>query len=770
MRRIQLIGLGFSLLCLWVILSASSAGRATAVNTGNTGGPGETATCGSCHTGGAYGTVSLQIQLFSSGTTNAVTSYTAGTLYDLRVTVNHTSGTPVGHGFQLTAFRQTGNTPLGDTYSNLGTNVKKKTVTTGTYSGRTYCEHNGVTSSNVFNMSWTAPAAGTGTVVFYAAGNAVNGAQGDNGDKAGNTSLTITEAAALSATGTVTNVNCNGGTTGAIDLIPAGGASGYTYHWNTNATTQDLSGLAAGSYTVTVTDAASATTTASFTVTQPAALTLNATPGAILCNGGTTSVTLAASGGTPSYSYSGATTNLSAGSYSYSVTDSKGCTANTSVNISQPTALQVSTNSSLAASCFGGSVNIVVNASGGTPPYSGTGTFSATAGAHTYTVTDANNCSKQLSVTVTQPAQLTASATNDTIPCTGGNATIVVSATGGTAPYTGTGVFSLASPGTYAYTVTDANNCTANANAVVSSTSGFAASLTQQNALCNGGCTGSADVTVSGGTAPFVYNWSNGLTTEDAANLCAGAYTQTITDNAGCNFVNSVTITEPAVLALQANPSSSLVCYGDSVLVNFTPVGGVAPYVSYSSVMYPAGNFTSMVTDANGCTANTTVTVINWPQLTAAISVDSSTGANGSITAAPAGGTAPYSYNWSNGQTTQAISNLAPGTYDLTVTDANGCTFISQGIEVALINGINESALTGLSVYPNPAENTLYVSLQSTSDARVAIIDFNGREVMNAAIQNQKSFNIDISSLAEGMYVIRLTNSNSVYGKRFMKN
>ena len=102
MKRIQLIGLGFSLLCLWVILSSSSAGRATAANTGNTGGPGETATCGSCHTGGSYGTVSLQIQLFSSGTTNAVTSYTAGTLYDLRVTVNHTAGTPAGYGFRAT--------------------------------------------------------------------------------------------------------------------------------------------------------------------------------------------------------------------------------------------------------------------------------------------------------------------------------------------------------------------------------------------------------------------------------------------------------------------------------------------------------------------------------------------------------------------------------------------------------------------------------------------------------------------------------------------
>ncbi|MFN8287644.1 MAG: choice-of-anchor V domain-containing protein [Chitinophagales bacterium] len=771
MKRIQVIGIGFSLVCLWVILMSNAAGRASSKNTGNTGGPGETTTCSSCHSGGSFGTVSLTIQLFSAGTTNAVTSYTPGTLYDLRVTINHTSGSPAGYGFQLTGFKQTGNTPLSDTYSNLASNVKKKTLTSGTYSGRTYCEHNGVSSSNIFNMSWTAPAAGTGAVVFYAAGDAVNGNSSDSQDKSGSSSLTVTEAAALTATGTVTNVNCFGGTTGAINLTPAGGASGYSYQWSNSATTQDLSGIAAGTYTVTVTDAASATTTASFTVTQPAAaLSLNAAAGTILCNGGTTTVTLTASGGTPSYSYSGTTTNLSAGSYNYTVTDSKGCTANASATITQPTALQVTTNSNLAASCFGGSVNIAVNASGGTPPYSGTGTFSATAGSHTYTVTDANNCSKQLTVTVTQPAQLTASATNDTIPCSGGSATIVVSAAGGTGPYTGTGTFNPSSPGTYTYTVTDANNCSVNANAIVSSTSGLVASLTQQNALCNGGCSGSADITVSGGTAPFVYNWSNGLNTQDAANLCAGTYTQTITDNAGCNFVNNITITEPAVLALQANPSNSVVCYGDSVLVNFTPTGGVAPYVNYSSVWYTAGSFTSMVTDANGCTANTTVTVINAPQLTVSTSVNGSTGSNGTITATPTGGTAPYTYNWSNTDTTQTISNLAPGTYDLTVTDANGCFFTSQGIEVALVNGISENTLTGLSVYPNPAEITLYVSLQNASDATVAIIDFNGREVLNTAVQNQKSFNIDLSSLAEGMYVLRLTNSNSVYSKRFMKN
>lgn len=769
MKRIQLIGLGFSLLCLWVILSSSSAGRATAANTGNTGGPGETTTCGSCHTGGSYGTVSLQIQLFSSGTTNAVTSYTAGTLYDLRVTVNHTAGTPAGYGFQLTAFRQTGNTPLADTYSSLGSNVKKKTVTTGTYSGRTYCEHNGVTSSNVFNMSWTAPAAGTGTVVFYAAGNAVNGANGDNLDKAGNTSLTVTEAAALSATGTVTNVNCNGGSTGAIDLTPVGGASGYTYQWSTNATTQDLTGLTAGSYTVTVTDAASATTTASFTVTQPAALTLNGTPGTILCNGGTTTVTLSASGGTPSYSYSGTTTNLAAGNYNYTVTDSKGCTANTSVSITQPTALQVSTNSSLAASCFGGSVNIVVNASGGTPPYSGTGTFSATAGPHTYTVTDANNCSKQLNVTVTQPTQLTASATNDTIPCTGGNATVVVTANGGTAPYTGTGTFTLTTPGSYTYTITDANNCSTTATATVSSVNGFSATASPAPLACQGSCTGAIDVSISGGAAPFTYSWNTGATTQDLNNLCAGNYQQTITDNNGCLSTNSYVITEPAALVLNV-AAGSIKCFGETAQITLTASGGTSPYTFTGGGMLTAGTYTLSVSDANSCNASQSYTLTEPAQLSASTNVQGSTGSNGSVTATPTGGTAPYSYGWSNAETTQTISNLAPGTYDLTVTDANGCTYTAQGIEVPLVNGLSETGIATINVYPNPADDNLYVAVsESMAEANITVLNLEGQVVLQNALHNQKAFNLDLSDLSEGVYLLKLNNGNASYSKRFMK-
>lgn len=224
MSKLRLLGTAFTLACIYITFNSSSGGRATVLNDDRTGAPGANGTCGSCHTGGSYGTVSLSIQMFAQGTTNAVTSYTAGTTYDMRVTVNKTQGTPGGYGFQLTCLTNTANTPITTTYTSLASNVKQKLVTVGTFNGRRYVEHNGVTNNNVFNFSWTAPIAGTGTVKFYASGNAVNGTGSDNGDNSGSTSLTITESISVpvSVNSSVTNVSCFGGNTGAINITATG--------------------------------------------------------------------------------------------------------------------------------------------------------------------------------------------------------------------------------------------------------------------------------------------------------------------------------------------------------------------------------------------------------------------------------------------------------------------------------------------------------------------------------------------------------------------
>src|SRR5207245_6903306 len=144
----------------------------------------------------------------------------------------------------------------------------------------------------------------------------------------------------------------------------------------------------------------------------------------------------------------------------YTVTDANSCTATTTGSITEPSAGVVASSSNTAILCNGGNSIVTVSATGGTGSYTGTGTFSHAAGTYSYTVTDANSCTSTTTGTITQPSPIVPSSSNTAILCNGGNSTVTVSATGGTAPYTGTGSVNHAA-GTYSYTVTDANSCTA---------------------------------------------------------------------------------------------------------------------------------------------------------------------------------------------------------------------------------------------------------------------------------------------------------------------
>ncbi len=197
-----------------------------------------------------------------------------------------------------------------------------------------------------------------------------------------------------------------------------------------------------------------------------------------MCNGGSSTVTVTASGGTAPYTGTG-TFTVTAGTHTYTVTDANGCTATTSITVTQP-ALVATSNSivvqylpqPVAASnsttilCSGGTSTVTVSGNSGTAPYTGTGNFTVTAGTHNYIVTDANGCTATTSITVTQPSALTASSSSTSILCNGGSSTVTVTASGGTAPYTGTGTFTVTA-GTHSYIVTDSNGCTSSTTIVV---------------------------------------------------------------------------------------------------------------------------------------------------------------------------------------------------------------------------------------------------------------------------------------------------------------
>jgi len=291
----------------------------------------------------------------------------------------------------------------------------------------------------------------------------------------------------LYVTTTFTNVVCNGGSTGSASATPNYGITPYTYSWSPSSqTTQTVTGLSAGTYTVTVTDHGGCTATETAIVKQPQTLSVIAYQGqSVHCYAGATlSIQTTIPGGTSPYTYSwtpGGSTNssisgITGGSYTVTVTDNCGATASASATATQPSALSVSPNVTDNVLCYGGSDGSVSSSgSGGTAPYSyswsGGGTNSTktglTAGTYTITVTDANGCTATATATITQPTELTAGLTSR---CFLGEGTLTSNPSGGTSPYTyswSTGATTSSigslSAGTYYVTVTDLNGCTASA-------------------------------------------------------------------------------------------------------------------------------------------------------------------------------------------------------------------------------------------------------------------------------------------------------------------
>jgi hypothetical protein len=260
---------------------------------------------------------------------------------------------------------------------------------------------------------------------------------------------------------------------------------------------------AAGTHPFTVRDLRNVPATSNTTITQPdAPLQVIATAGTITVAGGRTTVVVTATGGTSPYSGTRTITNVAAGTYTYTVTDARGCVASRTITITQPLPLTASS-SATTINCFGGNSTVTVSATGGVAPYTGTGNFVVTAGSYTYTVRDALGATTTTTINVTQPSLLAATAVAGTVTTFGGSTSVVVSATGGTPPYTGTGTINNVLAGTYSYTVTDARGCTANTNVTINQPSqAVVLATTMQPISCFGGST-TANIVASGGQAPY---------------------------------------------------------------------------------------------------------------------------------------------------------------------------------------------------------------------------------------------------------------------------
>jgi gliding motility-associated-like protein len=520
----------------------------------------------------------------------------------------------------------------------------------------------------------------------------------------------------------VYNVTCFGLTNGSATASASGGTGPYTYTWNPgnlNGATQTT--LGAGNYTINVLDNNSCPGTGNVTITQPnTALTATAITTSTNCGASTGTATVTASGGTGAYNYSwspsggssATANNLAAGAYSVTVTDANGCTATANATVSTNNGPTITAGATTDVSCFGGNNGAAsVTGAGGSGSLtfswspgnlSGASQSALSAGTYTVTVIDAVGCTNSTTVTINEPADLVV--TQGTIvpaDCGVSNGSASVNVSGGTGPYTyqwspvgGSGATASNIPaGTYTVDVEDQNGCTESITIVVTNANGPVVSVqSSTDVSCFGGTDGSASVTAVGGSTPYIYSWTpTGGSGASAVDLSAGTYTVAVTDNTGCVGSTTVTIGEPAAIALTETITDANCGVADGSIA-VVASGGTGPYTyswspsggsTATATALASGNYTVSVSDASGCTATDTYTVGSIGNIPISVSPVTQTITLGESVQIQASGAS--SYTWNNGSTLSCDDCPSPvatptntTTYTVSGTDANGCTGTAQ--------------------------------------------------------------------------------------------
>ncbi|MBL7799064.1 MAG: SprB repeat-containing protein, partial [Saprospiraceae bacterium] len=459
--------------------------------------------------------------------------------------------------------------------------------------------------------------------------------------------FTIAEPPPIAIQITVTDAECFADNSGAVQALATGGTGSFIYAWRRCQGGMIMNGpliidLFAGCYAVTVTDANGCTAVAQDTIGEPPKFDFTASQDSVRCFGGMDGrATVFASGAIPPYTYkwgngdTGTTADsLKAGFHSVTVTDAIGCQAVTLVQVLQPTRLILDSISNTPIACFGGSTGSAgVFARGGVPAYSflwtnSQSTQTATglgAGAHTVTVTDRNGCTLTGSTVLSEPTELLAQITigqNET--CAGAcDGQLTLAVTGGTTPYSiswnipnlppnETTPQNLC-PGGYSVTVSDANGCTRTAAATIVAAIPLSIQFSASGPTCAGNQNGGLSASGTGGALPYDFQWNTGAPGSDLMNLGCGAYTVTLSDAMGCTATGSETLPCPDAVQIDSIVPAPVACFG---------------------------------------------------------------GTNGFISVVAQGGTGTLTFQWSdpNVQPGPVASNLAAGTYTVTVADTNGCS------------------------------------------------------------------------------------------------
>lgn len=435
-----------------------------------------------------------------------------------------------------------------------------------------------------------------------------------------------------------TNVSCYGQSTGSAWVTATGGTPGYTYLWSGTQTSDTISNLAAGGYSVIVTDAASCTASATVNITQPAsALNAAASASDVACHGDATGKAwVSASGGTPGYHYTwnnSQTTdtirNVTAGTYTVIAMDTLGCTATASVTVAEPAAVLTVAVSGTNISCKGSMDGKAwATPAGGTAGYSFAWSNTATtdtirslsAGLYNVTVTDAHGCTATAAINIlasTDTVIIDTTAVDAT--CGAANGSITITPSGGTAPYSyswstgiATQMLSAVSGGTYSVTVSDAAGCSSSRTVSLRQFPALVATTVIADDTCSQS-KGSVAIAVITGTPPYVYAWSTSATAPALNGLPMGNYSTTITDSTGCIATTMATVSNVEITPEPSFGTTDTPICGEAVLI--LDPGSFATYrwQDFSTAgtyrVTATGTYTVTVTNAAGCTASATINV-----------------------------------------------------------------------------------------------------------------------------------------------------------------
>jgi gliding motility-associated-like protein len=602
------------------------------------------------------------------------------------------------------------------------------------------------------------------------------------------------------------NVGCAGGSTGSYKFKGAGGNNPYTYSIDginyvgpNNGNAYQANGLTAGVYNVWVKDANGCTATMSITITEPPPLILNivSQTNPPCTGGGTGSITVAGSGGTPNYSYklntspyqaSGVYTNLAPGNYTIKVRDANNCVTTINVTIVQPSIPTGSVLSQTDVDCFG-NANGVLNFQGanGTAPYTFSingGAFASNpfnglaAGNYNITVKEANGCTGSFTATVNQPNALSLAITNqNNIDCFGAsNGDVTVTASNGTAPYNytlgansnTTGVFTNLPVGNNSFTVTDNHGCTANVVANITQPASGIGSLivVQTNVLCSGTNTGSFTLQGNNGVAPYSFTLNgNTNSTGTFNNLAAGIYNVTVTDASGCTHIQVVNLNSPNALNASIASQTAVSCFGgNNASLTVTAINGTNPYnfnlgsTNNSTGIFnnlSAGSYNVIVSDQNGCSYTQPVTII---QPTAALSsaianqtnVTCFGGNNGTVAITASNGTAPYTYQMGAiTNSTGQFNTLASGAFTVLITDNNSCT-VNQNVTITQPASLNGATISQTAV-----------ACFGNNTGQIQITGMGGTAPYSYSLGASSNSTGSFSNLTAGNYNFTITDNNS---------